>query len=130
VARLLLDTHAVVWWLIGDARVGAGSREAISGAREVYVSAASAWELSTKARLGKWPDAEPLARDLAAWVARQGMRPLAVTLDHGARAGLLPGPHRDPFDRMLIVQCQVEGLTIVSADAVFDRYGVRRIWSS
>lgn len=127
--RLLLDTHAVVWWLLGDERLGAGAREAIGDAGDVYVSAASAWELSTKARLGKWAEAEALARDLATWVARQGMRPLAISLEHGARAGHLPGPLRDPFDRMLIAQCQTEGLTIVSADPVFDHYGVRRVWS-
>jgi len=104
------------------------ARKAVSDAGEVLVSAASAWELSTKARLGKWPDAEDLARDLPGWVSRQGMRPLAVTLEHGARAGQLPGPHRDPFDRMLIAQCQAEGLAVVSRDAVFDGYGVRRVW--
>ena len=126
---LLLDTHAVVWWLLGDERLGVGARDAIQASGDLYVSAASSWELSTKARLGTWPDAEALARDLSAWVARQGMRPLAVTLEHGARAGQLPGPHRDPFDRTLIAQCQAEGLTIASADAIFDRYGVRRISS-
>lgn len=126
--RLLLDTHAVAWWLLGDERLSEAAREAIAAASEVLVSAASAWELSTKARLGKWPAAQDLARDLGAWVQRQGMTPLAITLDHGARAGSLPGPHRDPFDRMLIAQCQAEDLTIVSADNAFDDYGVRRIW--
>jgi PIN domain nuclease of toxin-antitoxin system len=126
--RLLLDTHAVVWWLLGDERLSAAAREAIAAAREVMVSAASAWELSTKARLGKWPEAQDLARDLGTWVRRQGMSPLAVTLDHGARAGNLPGPHRDPFDRMLVAQCQAEDIPIVSADTAFDDYGVRRVW--
>jgi PIN domain nuclease of toxin-antitoxin system len=125
---LLLDTHALVWWLLGDDRLSAAARDAIAGARLVLVSAATAWELSTKARLGKWPEAASLARDLGTWVQRQGMTPLDVTLDHGARAGCLPGPHRDPFDRMLVAQCQAEDLTIVSGHAVFDDYGIRRVW--
>lgn len=94
----------------------------------MFVSAASAWELSTKARLGKWPEAKELVDDLAAWVNRQGMTELAVTLDHGARAGSLPGSHRDPFDRMLAAQCQAEALVIISADLAFDVFGVRRVW--
>jgi PIN domain nuclease of toxin-antitoxin system len=126
--RLLLDTHAVVWWLLGDERLGVTARDAVAGTAEVLVSAVSAWEISAKVRLGKWPGAESLASDLGLWVQRQGMSPLAISLDHGARAGSLPGPHRDPFDRMLIAQCQAENLALVSADVVFDNYGVRRIW--
>ncbi len=94
--RVLLDTHAIVWWLLGDDRLSAAARMAVSEAREVIVSAASAWELSTKARLGKWPEADELARDLGLWVSRQRMTALDVTMEHGARAGNLPGPHRDP----------------------------------
>jgi PIN domain nuclease of toxin-antitoxin system len=126
--RVLLDTHALVWWLLGDEQLSPAARDAVSSAREVLVSAACAWELSTKARLGKWPAAEALAGDLAAWVLRQGMTPLAITLDHGTRAGGLPGPHRDPFDRMLIAQCMAEGTAIISVDTVFETYGLRRIW--
>lgn len=126
--RVLLDTHALVWWLLGDLQLSGAARRAIETASVVYVSAASAWELSTKARLGKWPEAQRLADDLSAWVYRQGMTELAVTVDHGARAGSLPGAHRDPFDRMLAAQCQAEALAIVSVDSVFDAFGVRRVW--
>ncbi len=126
--RVLLDTHALVWWLLGDRRLSAPARAAIQTADEALVSAASAWELATKARLGKWPEAEALAADLPQWVKRQGMTPLSVSLDHGAAGGNLPGPHRDPFDRMLIAQCHALSLAIVSVDEVFDRYGVRRVW--
>lgn len=126
--RVLLDTHALVWWLLGDVQLSEAARRVIETASVVYVSAASAWELSTKARLGKWPEAQGLADDLPAWVHRQGMTELAVTLDHGARAGSLPGAHRDPFDRMLAAQCQAEALAIVSVDSVFDAFGVRRVW--
>jgi PIN domain nuclease of toxin-antitoxin system len=125
---LLLDTHAVVWWLLGDGRLTPSAREAIGQGREVYVSAASAWEISTKARLGKWPEAAEFAQDLGMWVRRQGMRTLEITLDHGLRAGQLPGPHRDPFDRMLLAQCQAEALSLVSCDVALDGYGVRRVW--
>lgn len=126
--RLLLDTHALVWWLLGDQRLSAPARAAIQTADEAFVSAASAWELATKARLGKWPEAAALASDLPGWVSRQGMTPLAVSLAHGAAGGNLPGPHRDPFDRMLIAQCHALSLAIASVDEVFDRYGVRRVW--
>lgn len=126
--RVLLDTHALVWWLLGDRKLSPTARRTIESASVVFVSAASAWELSTKARLGKWPEAKELVDDLAAWVNRQGMTELAVTLDHGARAGSLPGSHRDPFDRMLAAQCQAEALVIISADLAFDVFGVRRVW--
>lgn len=90
--RVLLDTHALVWWLLGDVQLSEAARRVIETASVVYVSAASAWELSTKARLGKWPEAQGLADDLPAWVHRQGMTELAVTLDHGARAGACRAP--------------------------------------
>ncbi|MEX1184778.1 MAG: type II toxin-antitoxin system VapC family toxin [Gemmatimonadota bacterium] len=96
-------------------------------ATEVFVSAASAWEVTTKARLGKLT-AGPLAHQLAEEVRRQGFLPLPITLDHAQRAGNLPGPHRDPFDRMLIAQAQAEDLHLISNDRVFDRYGVKRLW--
>lgn len=94
---------------------------------DVVVSAATAWEISTKVRIGKltWP---AVAGTVRAYVAQQGFTSLPVTLDHAERAGALPGPHRDPFDRMLIAQAQAEGVPILSADDVFDHYGVNRHW--
>jgi PIN domain nuclease of toxin-antitoxin system len=92
------------------------------------VSAASAWEIATKVRLGKLPGADRLAADLGPYVARQNFASLPITLEHGQRAGSLPGPHRDPFDRMLIAQAQAENLSLVSNETVFDRYGVVRMW--
>jgi PIN domain nuclease of toxin-antitoxin system len=127
--RLLLDTHALLWWLAGDGQLSAAARVAIAdGGNSVYVSAASAWEVATKHRLGKLPQAGPLATDFARQVAQQGFLGLAVTLDHGQRAGGLPGPHRDPFDRMLVAQAQAENLTLVSNETVFDQYGIVRVW--
>jgi PIN domain nuclease of toxin-antitoxin system len=92
------------------------------------VSAASAWEVATKHRLGKLPDAGPLVNDFARVVARQRFIALEITIEHGQRAGALPGPHRDPFDRMLIAQAHAENLAIVSSNQAFDGYGVTRAW--
>jgi PIN domain nuclease of toxin-antitoxin system len=127
--RLLLDTHAFLWWLAGDEQLPGRAREAIGDqANEVYVSAASAWEVATKARIGKLPDAVTLAHDFGEYVARQGFRPLDISIAHAQRAGLLPGPDKDPFDRMLIAQAQAEGLALVSNAEVFDSYGIVRLW--
>jgi PIN domain nuclease of toxin-antitoxin system len=127
--RLLLDTHALLWWLDGDRRLSGRARRAIGDeSNHVFVSAASAWELSTKARLGKLPAAGAVAADVAACIADQGFQGLDVTVLHGQRAGELAGPHRDPFDRLLAAQALTEGLTVVSADEVFDAYSVRRFW--
>lgn len=127
--RLLLDTHAFLWWLDGDRRLSLKSRRLIADETNVVlVSAASAWEITTKARLGKLPGARDVAADVAGSVASQGFVPLDITLIHAQRAGALAGEHRDPFDRMLIAQTQLEDVSIVSDDHVFDDYGVRRVW--
>lgn len=92
------------------------------------MSAASAWEIATKARLGRLPRALDVAADVPGIVAREGFIPLPITLEHGDRAGNLPEPLRDPFDRILIAQSLIEDLPIISADEAFDAYGVRRMW--
>jgi PIN domain nuclease of toxin-antitoxin system len=92
------------------------------------VSAASAWEVSTKFRLGRLPTAVDLVGDFEGYLTREQFASLPVSVEHGMRAGLLPGTHRDPFDRMLAAQAQIEGLVLVSNDGVFDSYGVRRMW--
>ena len=127
--RLLIDTHTLLWWLDGDRRLPIRVRRLIGDeANEVLVSAASVWEITTKARAGKLPGAVAVARDVPGCVRDQGFIPLPITLAHAQRAGSLPGPHRDPFDRMLAAQCQMEGLPIASADDAFDPYGVIRHW--
>ena len=126
--RLLLDTHTLLWWLDGSPRLSKKARTAIGDHRnEVFVSAASAWEITTKARLGKLPGATAVAADVVGAVASQDFLPLDITLRHAQRAGRLPGQHRDPFDRMLIAQAQIEDLAVVSDDEVFDAYAVERI---
>jgi PIN domain nuclease of toxin-antitoxin system len=92
------------------------------------VSAASAWEITTKHRLGKLPGAAEVARDVAGAVASQAFADLPIALRDAERAGRLPGPHRDPFDRMLAAQALAADLELVSIDPVFDDFGVRRFW--
>jgi len=126
---LLLDTHALLWWLDGDERLSEAARVAIAEPdRPVLVSAASAWEITTKHRLGKLPGAEAVAQDIGGCIAAQGFTALAITMADAERAGRLPGPHRDPFDRMLIAQALARDIALVSNEAVFDAYGVRRLW--
>jgi PIN domain nuclease of toxin-antitoxin system len=127
--RLLLDTHTLLWWLAEDPSLPASARKLIANKNnDVLVSAASAWEIATKVRLGKLPIALDLAHDFTPHLERERFETLAVNADHGIRAGLLPGPHKDPFDRMLIAQALAENLAIVSNDVVFDGYGVKRVW--
>ena len=127
--RLLLDTHARLWWLDGDRRLPLKVRRAIADdTNTILVSAASAWEITTKARIGKLPGARDVAADVAGCVAGQGFSPLDITVLHAQRAGGFAGAHRDPFDRMLIAQAQLEDLALVSDDDVFDDCQVRRFW--
>lgn len=127
--RLLLDTHALLWWLDGDRRLSPRVRRAIRDvSNSIFVSAASAWEITTKARLGKLPGAIDVAADVAGCVASQGFEDLDITVLHAQRAGNLAGEHRDPFDRMLIAQAQLEDVALVSDDEAFDACGVRRFW--
>jgi PIN domain nuclease of toxin-antitoxin system len=126
---LLLDTHAFLWWLLGDVSLSASARAAIGDTRnDIFVSAASAWEITTKVRIGKLPAAVEIAKDLAASMEDQGFVPLPVSFAHGQMAGALPGPHRDPFDRMLVAQAMAGGMVLVSNEQRFDAYGVRRLW--
>jgi PIN domain nuclease of toxin-antitoxin system len=126
--RLLLDTHTLLWWVANDPALSVQADQLLNDStHEVFVSAASAWEATTKARLGKLA-AGPLVQNFAAEVRQQGFLALAITMEHAQRAGSLPGPHKDPFDRMLIAQAQAENLVLVSNESVFDRYGVQRLW--
>lgn len=127
--NLLLDTHALLWWLFDDAHLSAGAREMIAAPEHcLWVSAASAWEIATKTRLGKLPEAEDLARKLPAYLRQARFLELPISIEHSLRAGGLPGPHRDPFDRMLIAQSFITGYPVVTIDPVFHSYGVKTIW--
>jgi PIN domain nuclease of toxin-antitoxin system len=94
----------------------------------VFISAASAWEIATNVRIGKLPGAAPVAADLAAIVAAQGFVSLPITFARGQMAGALPGPHKDPFDRMLVAQAMADDMVLVSNEQRLDAYGVRRLW--
>ena len=127
--RLLLDTHTLIWWLEGSRRLSMPARQAIANAEnDVLVSAASAWEIATKYRLGKLPSVAALALDVPGAIASQGFAELPITVPDAVRAGALPVLHRDPFDRMLIAQAQARDLVLVSNEARFDAYGLRRLW--
>ena len=127
--RSLLDTHAFLWWLAGDERLSGAACKAMSEALDtIFVSAASIWEIATKHRLGKLPGASAIVADLPGVIESQGFVGLPITIRHGQAAGALPGPHRDPFDRMLIAQAILDDLVLVSNERAFDAYGVRRVW--
>jgi len=126
--KLLLDTHTLLWWATLDRRLSAKAKRSIADDKtDVFVSAASAWEIATKARISKleWPAA---AGTINAYVLGQRFRPLPISLEHAERAGQLQIANRDPFDRMLIAQAQTEDLWLVSNEKVFDSAGVRRLW--
>jgi PIN domain nuclease of toxin-antitoxin system len=127
--RLLLDTHALLWWLAGDEALSNTARDAISDpGNDVFVSAASAWEIATKYRLGKLPDAAAIAADIAGAVASQDFTELPINIRDGQIAGGLPAIHKDPFDRMLIAQAITADMVIVSNEALFNAYAVARLW--
>jgi PIN domain nuclease of toxin-antitoxin system len=120
--RLLLDTHAWLWWLSDDRRLGRRARQAIGNPRaEVHVSAASAWEIAIKTALGKL---RVQKADLEAEIAANGFLDLPIRTRHALLAGHLAPLHEDPFDRILVAQARVEDLVVVSADPVFEGYGV------
>ena len=127
--RLLLDTHALLWWFSNDPALPKSCRKLIAQPDSgVFVSVVSAWEIATKFRLGRLPSASELVQDFGGYLDRENFLSLPVSHDHGIRAGMLPGPHQDPFDRMLIAQAELEKLFIVSNERIFDQYGVRRVW--
>jgi PIN domain nuclease of toxin-antitoxin system len=117
--RLLIDAHALLWFLVGDRRLSIAARKAIEEASEAYVSAVSIWELSIKEAAGR-----VVAPDVIDRLGELGFIHLAIEWEHAWAAGRLPNIHRDPFDRMLVAQAIVERLTIVSRDADIARYGV------
>jgi PIN domain nuclease of toxin-antitoxin system len=118
--RLLLDTHVFLWWRADDPQLAAAAREAIAHAEIVAVSAASAWEAAIKARLGRLRLPEPFAKG----VTDSGFSELSVRFAHAERAADLPRHHAVPFDRMLVAQAQIEGLTLVTHDSSIWRYDV------
>lgn len=127
--RLLLDTNALIWWLAGDTALSEPARQAIaSDDTIVAVSAASAMEVATKFRIGKLAQAALLAQDFEAIVAGQDFIELPISVRHAQIAGAMAIDHKDPFDRLLIAQAQVEDMVLVSNEAMFDGFAVKRLW--
>lgn len=127
--NLLLDTHAFIWWLVGDEALSPAAHTAISDhTNRVAVSAASAMEVSTKFRLGKLPGAALLAHEFEAIIASQGFAELPISVRHARIAGEMNIAHKDPFDRLLIAQAMCEDMLLVSNDRMFDGFAVQRLW--
>lgn len=127
--RLLLDTHALLWALAGNRKLSATARAAIgSEAADLLISSVSAFEITTKYRIGKLPEFAAIAHDFPALLDQLDYSPLPVSMAHAALAGALDHPHGDPFDRLLIAQARIERVKIVSNEALFDRFGVERVW--
>lgn len=124
----LLDTHTLRWWLDGSSRLSPQAQSAIgSTANAMVISAVVPWELAIKTNLGKF-DSQALLSGWDEVLSVQVFSELPIASAHAIRAGLLPRHHRDPFDRMLAAQAQITGWPIISAERIFDFYGVRRIW--
>lgn len=127
--RLLLDTHAFLWWLIDSPKLSPQARSAIADPEnETLVSVVTGWECATKYRLGKLPLAERFVTQADALVQRADMAPLAVTLNHALRAGSYPATHGDPFDRMLAAQAELDGLVLVTRDPAFGQFPMSVLW--
>ncbi len=127
--RVLLDTHALLWAASRFDLLSSRARRLIQSQRnEIFVSAASAWEISTKYRLGKLPRAQALVEDFVSTVTAAGYLLLSISVEHALRAGRLPADHKDPFDRMLAAQAIHEDLALISNDDQLDVFGVRREW--
>jgi PIN domain nuclease of toxin-antitoxin system len=127
--RLLLDTHALLWWYSDDPALPKSCRTLVTRPdSSIFVSAVAAWEIATRFRLGKLSSASELIQDFGGYLDREKFASLPVSHEHGIRAGMLRGLHRDPFDRMLMAQAEMQKLFIVRNEKIFDQYGLRRVW--
>jgi PIN domain nuclease of toxin-antitoxin system len=125
----LLDTHAFLWWISGDDRLSDRASQAIAdGRNEIFVSAASIWEIAVKARLGRLSIPGDPGQFIGGQVVENAFRGLPIVAGHALRLWELPDHHRDPFDRMLVAQAQVEGLALISRDSHVARYDVEVVW--
>lgn len=127
--RFLLDTHALLWLAFEQRLLSPHIRQVVADPEnEILVSAATAWEITTKYRIGKLDFARGLAVNFIPRVTAAGYQLLSVTTEHALRAGLLPGDHKDPFDRMIAAQAIHENMPLLSNDSSLDIFGVRREW--
>ena len=127
--KVLLDTHALLWWVLGDPRLSAVAAAVLGDAETtIVVSAVSGHEIATKYRLGKLAVPTRLAEHLDLTVTENGWQQLSLSMAHAQLAGRLPGIHKDPFDRMLAAQALVEDMQLVTNDPAFSGFGVKTIW--
>lgn len=127
--KLLLDTHALLWFLLDDAKLSGGARSLIvDPGNDPLVSPASYWEIAIKISLGKYILAEDFAGFMESQLAENDLTVLPITVAHAAVVATLPFHHRDPFDRLLIAQAMVESVPLLSSDPAFDLYPVTRMW--
>ena len=127
--KVLLDSHALLWWLFDSPKLSVTARALISDrSNTVLVSAASAWEIATKHRLGKLPEATVLLGDFSGWIEKAAFNELPISISHARRAGSWPQPHRDPFDRMLAAQSAEENIPLLSVDEAQKAFGVMLLW--
>jgi PIN domain nuclease of toxin-antitoxin system len=127
--KVLFDSHALVWFLLGDDKFPAPLRRDLEHPEtEFVISAVCVWEIASKVRRGRWPEAAEVIGNLNDVLATSAYVPLAITIEHAHTAGFLAGQHRDPFDRMLAAQSQVEGIPLLSADPVFATFGTVLMW--
>lgn len=127
--KILFDSHALVWYLTGDKRLSRKARVIADDVQsQVFVSAVCAWEIATKVNRGRWPEAAHIADSLQEITLAHAFTALPITIEHARVAGFLSARHRDPFDRMLAAQSQVEGVPLVTADPAFRAFGTSVIW--
>jgi len=127
--RVLLDTSTLLWWFAGDAKLSTTARNLLSLNETIaLVSAASAWEICSKVRIGKLPTAHDLCENFLDVIAGHQFEPLVITVEHGRLAGRMAGTHKDPFDRILAAQALVEDVPLVTNDSAFAAFGVKVVW--
>lgn len=127
--RLLLDTHALIWWWLDDPSLSPPARAAMAaGDHQIFVSAVAAIEIGIKVRRGKLPALREAIDDFDAAIDKDGFAPLSITTRHARDAGMLPGEHRDPFDRLIAAQGLLEDMTIVTRDPEFAAFGCKVLW--
>jgi PIN domain nuclease of toxin-antitoxin system len=128
-SAFLLDTHAFLWWKTKDPRLTSVALQAIEeGTNRVVLSAVSCWEIAVKFELGKLVIARGLAENVEAGALESGLETLPISFAHCQLSARLPPYHKEPFDWLLLAQASIEGLSLISNEAIFDRYGVRRLW--
>ncbi len=126
--RVLLDTHIFLWWLFDDPKLPDGIKGLVAdNNNDIFVSAASVWEIATKFRIGKLPHAVSVAKKTPLWIERAGFRALSVTPEHAQLAGSWEIAHRDPFDRMLAAQSSLEKMALASVDKAISLFPIKVI---